>query len=415
MPNITKTYVERTAIPRPDGKPAFHFDDEIKGFGLRVTPGAKTFIVDRKLNGKTIRVSIGRYPDWAVQAAKDRAKELIVELDKGNDIRRQERQRVDAAVTLQTAFDRFLDERQLKPRTRTDYRRYMDHYLPDWLGKPIASIDAGMITARYQRISKSSSGAAQASSAMRALRSVFNFAIASYGRSVIPENPVSSLTAKRAWIRDKVRSDHLRPHEIKPFVLGARSLANAAMGAYIEFVLLTGARRSEAATLKWKHVDRKAKTLTFKETKNYTDRVMPITPRVSEILDAMWKIRFGEYVFASKDKEGKPTHISEPRKAIATLNTFADSSVTVHGLRRTFSTILEALDCPGIPLKSLLGHSLKGDVTTAHYTQITVERLRPWAQRYEQRLLQLVDGDTEAEQVTDQSQKSATGFEEKPT
>ncbi|CAG9195944.1 Site-specific recombinase XerD [Paraburkholderia caribensis] len=390
MANITKTYVERSAVPRDDGKPAFYFDDEIKGFGIRATSGAKTFIVDRKLNGKTIRVSIGRYPAWSVQAARDRAKELIVELDKGNDVRQQEKRRSDAAVTLQTAFEKFMSERPLKPRTQLDYRRYMEHYLSDWLGKAIANIDSDMIMARYRNIAKSSSGAAQASSVMRTLRSVFNFAIATYGRAVIPENPVASLTAKRAWLRDKARTDHLRPHEIKPFVLAARALPNAVMGAYIEFVLLTGARRSEAATLKWKHVDRKARTLTLKETKNHTDRILPITPRVAEILDAMWHVKIGEFVFAARDKDNKASHITEPRKAMTTLNTAAGSTVTVHGLRRTFSTVLESLDCPGIPLKSLLGHSLKGDVTTAHYTQITVERLRPWAERYEQNMLALI-------------------------
>ncbi|MGF6635083.1 tyrosine-type recombinase/integrase [Paraburkholderia sp. MM6662-R1] len=401
MANITKTYVEKSAAPRDDGKPAFYFDDEIKGFGIRVTSGAKTFVVDRKLNGRTIRISIGRYPAWSVQAARDRAKELIVELDKGNDVRLQQRRRNDAAVTLQTAFEKFMSERQLKPRTQTDYRRYMVHYLSDWLGKGIATIDSDMIMARYRKIANSSSGAAQASSVMRALRSVLNFAIATYGRAVIPENPVASLTAKRAWLRDKARTDHLRPHEIKPFVLAARALPNAVMGAYIEFILLTGARRSEAATLRWKHVDRKARTITLKETKNHSDRILPITPRIAEILDAMWHVKIGEFVFGTRDKVDKPSHVSEPRKAMATLNAAAGSTVTVHGLRRTFSTILESLDCPGIPLKSLLGHSLKGDVTTAHYTQITVERLRPWAEQYERHMLALIAAPTEqVEDVT---------------
>jgi integrase len=404
MPHITKTYVEKSARSKEDGKPAFYFDDEIKGFGLRVTSGAKTFIIDRKLNGKTVRVSIGRYPDWSVQAARDRAKELIVELDKGKDIRQQAKQRSDAAVTLLAVFDKFMSERQLKPRTQADYRRYLEHYLSDWLAKAVATIDADMIMARYRRISKSSSGAAQASSVMRALRSVFNFAIATYGRAVIPENPVASLTAKRAWLRDKARTDHLRPHEIKPFVLAARALPNAIMGAYIEFILLTGARRTEAATLKWKHVDRKAGTLTLKETKNHTDRVLPITPRVAEILDAMSRLKIGEFVFGTRDKDGNPSHISEPRKAMATLNAAAGSTVTVHGLRRTFSTVLESLDCPGIPLKSLLGHSLKGDVTTAHYTQITVERLRPWSDRYERHMLALIAAQEQAKSSTANSE-----------
>lgn len=76
----------------------------------------------------------------------------------------------------------------------------------------------------------------------------------------------------------------------------------------------------------------------------------------------------GLYVFAAMGKNGKPTHLSEPRKVLATANRAARSSVTTQGLRRTFATVLESLDCPAYPLKALLGHSMKGDDTTAHYT-----------------------------------------------
>lgn len=392
MANITKTYIEKEAKPDANGKTVFHFDDQIKGFGVRVTAGSKTFILDRKLHGKTIRVSIGGFPDWSVQQARDRAKELAVEMDKGNDIRQQAKQKADRGVTLRVVFERFLSERQLKPRSQADYQRYLNHYLADWMDRPASKIDATMIMTRYKKIAGSSSGQAQASSVMRALRSVLNFAIASYGKEIIAENPVISLTAKRAWLRDKAKTDHLRAHEVKPFVVAVRALSNPVMAGYLEFILLSGARRSEAALLKWRDIDHKARTLLFRDTKNHTDRVIPITPHINTLLGSMKAWKIGEYVFCSLDKNGNGTHIKEPRKAMANANRAAASAVTVHGLRRTFSTFLEALDCPAYPLKSLLGHSLKSDVTSAHYTQISVERLRPWAEKYETFILNLVSG-----------------------
>ncbi len=147
------------------------------------------------------------------------------------------------------------------------------------------------------------------------------------------------------------------------------------MGAYLELVLLTGAWRTEAATLRWKDIDMKAGVLRFKDAKNHTDRQMPITSRIGELLDGMKALKMGQHVFATMGKNGKPTHLSEPRRALITANAAATSAVTTHGLRRTYATVLESLDCPAYPLKALLGHSMKGDVTTAHYTQITVERL----------------------------------------
>lgn len=35
----------------------------MKSFGVRVTAGSKTFIVGRKFNGRTVRLSIGRFPE----------------------------------------------------------------------------------------------------------------------------------------------------------------------------------------------------------------------------------------------------------------------------------------------------------------------------------------------------------------
>ena len=110
------------------------------------------------------------------------------------------------------------------------------------------------------------------------------------------------------------------------------------------------------------------------------------------MLEILKKGRMGDYVFSTVGRAGKPSHITEPRKALAKANSAAGSAVTVHGLRRTYATVLESLDCPAYPLKALLGHSMKSDVTTAHYTQITIERVRPWAERYESYILKLVDG-----------------------
>ena len=391
MPNLTKSYIEQVAYPTTSGQ-KFEWDDSMKSFGIRVTAASKTFIVDRKFNGRTVRLSIGRFPEWTVPQARERARELIVMMDKGIDPRLEAKKHAQEGVTLETVFNQFMSERQLKERTQSDYCRYLNHYLSSWKNKPITRITADMISKRYTEIAESSSGSSQASSVMRFLRSVLNYAQAHYGTEILPVNPVATLTAKRTWIREAPRTDHLRMHEIKTFIETLRLLTNKVMGAYLEFMLLTGARRSEAASLKWRDVHTRANTLTFKDTKNHTDRTIPITPRLEELLELMKNWRMSDYVFGSVGKDGKAGRICEPRKAMLRANKAAGSEVTVHGLRRTFATVLESLDCPAYPLKALLGHSMKGDVTASHYTQIGVERLRSWLEKYERFMLKLIDG-----------------------
>ena len=399
MANMTKSYVESAPFATTTVA-KFIWDNSIKGFGVRITVNAKAFIVDRKFQGRSVRISIGRFPTWTVQQARERARELIVMMDKGIDPREEEKKKAEQGITLAEAFERFITERQLKERTKLDYQRYLDRFLIAWKDKPINRIDSDMVMRRYLDIANSRSGPAQASSVMRFLRSVLNYAQAIYGAQALPFNPVASLTARRAWIRDGVRTDHLRPHQIKPFVEALRAASNRMIGGYLEFILLTGARRGEAAQLRWRDVDEKAAILTFRNTKNHSDRTLPITPRMGELLQEMkgWKI--GEYVFATMNKEDKPAHVVDPRKVLNHANKAAESEVTIHGLRRTYATLLESLDCPPYPLKALLGHSLRGDVTTNHYTQIGVERLRPWAQKYEAKVISLINDPLGAKVVT---------------
>jgi integrase len=403
MPKLTKSYIEK--LPKTEtGKQVILWDTEQRGLGIRCTAGAKSFVFQARLNGETIRTTIGLWPDWSLDMAREEARRLAVLIDRGVDPRQERKQSAEQGTTLEDAFKVFMGARELAPRTQIDYKRYFAK-LADWHGKPLTKIDAGMVSARYRDIASSSSGKAQASSVMRFLRSLMNFAQATYGKTVLPENPVAVLTARREWLRDNVKTDHLRSHEIKPFLQAVRTLPNPTMAAYIEFLLLTGARRREGSQLKWKSVDIRARTLTFVNTKNHTDRQIPITPRVDQLLNELGKHRMGEFVFATVGKDGKPTHIDEPRKAMMRANTATGSQVTVHGLRRTYATMLESLDCPAWPLKALIGHSLRSDVTTGHYTQIGIERLRPWAEKYEKHIMQLVADNDGGKVVTLCNQK----------
>ena len=56
---LTKTVVERLQAPAQGY--TLHWDRELKGFGVRVTArGVKTFILQRRVNGKDRRMTIGR-------------------------------------------------------------------------------------------------------------------------------------------------------------------------------------------------------------------------------------------------------------------------------------------------------------------------------------------------------------------
>ena len=62
------------------------FDEDTPGFGLCVyTTGRKGFVLIYRIAGQQKRFTIGVWPTWSVTAARDEAKRLIREIDRGED------------------------------------------------------------------------------------------------------------------------------------------------------------------------------------------------------------------------------------------------------------------------------------------------------------------------------------------
>ena len=85
------------ALRCPEGKEqAFLRDAGTKGLRVRVTAaGAKSYVFESKVNGKTLRRTIGDPSAWTIVAARTEANRLRVLLDQKTDPRELDRQRVE--------------------------------------------------------------------------------------------------------------------------------------------------------------------------------------------------------------------------------------------------------------------------------------------------------------------------------
>ena len=73
---ITKSYVDK--LSTPETGQAFVRDSELKGFAVRVTPsGAKSFILEKRIDGKVKRLTLGRYPELTAEQARKEAHKLL--------------------------------------------------------------------------------------------------------------------------------------------------------------------------------------------------------------------------------------------------------------------------------------------------------------------------------------------------
>lgn len=377
---ISKSFIDKLTPPPPlengNGKQAFYRDSSIPGFGLRITSsGAIAFIVEKRINGKVKRITLGRYGNLTVEQARNMALEFLGKVATGRDPLAEKRADQAKSATLIEAFeDYLLTRKDLKTGTVFDYRHSLNSAFEKWQNKPLTEISKDLIQFKHQELGASSH--ARANNAMRVLRAVFNHAMHKYedekGNPILTSNPVDRLSQSRAWFKLKPKQSIIKPHQLKAWYEATQQLNNNTTQDYLRFVLLTGLRKTEAATLRWSDVDFIDRTFTIPDTKNGRQHTLPTSSFLHELLQRRKLKRINDFVFPGKTSKG---HLVEPRTAVDRVKKLSGIEFTLHDLRRTFITIAESQEISAYALKRLLNHKDSNDVT-AGYIVLDIDRLR---------------------------------------
>lgn len=391
---FTKPTIE-SLPPAPAGKRDYYEDSRLNSLRLRLSVtdrGSKSWVVQRRIDGRVSRVTLGGYPDLTPELAIKAAERLAGKIASGENPQAEQRNRDAKRLTLNDALELMLKVRGLKPGTEVTYRNLVKGPLNGWANKPLVTISPEMIAERHAKLSRDSGGA-YANSAMRTLRSIWNFAATQYedakGQSLLPPNPVSRLSKAKAWVRVSRRKTYIEQHQLVDWFSAVQALraepwgsSSRAVGDYLILLVLSGLRRTEAASLRWQDIDLKAKLLRLQNTKNHDEHVLPLSDYLFELLDERrHAAKEAEeqgiaaasiYVFPADNAQG---YLSEPRAYVDKVKHDSGVRFMLHDLRRTFSTVAESLDLSHYALKRLLNHRMAGDVT-AGYIGSNVERLR---------------------------------------
>ena len=374
---ITKRTVDSTPIPAKGY--ALVWDDELKGFGLRVTSaGVKSFILQKRIHGKDHRITLGRYGEITTEQARKDAQIKAGLIAGGGDPVADKRRAVLATKTLAEVLADYGEARNaITESTRKDMAGVLKRYSSDWLKKPINSITPDRVLKRHKKVGQDAPAAANKWA--RYLRALLNFAAGRYtdteGHPILTDNAVKVLSRARSWYRVERRQSVIQPHQIAAWWQAVQSLRNTAHRDYFITLLLTGLRKEEARGLAWDDVDFTARTLTVHGTKNHSSHTLPMGPYLAQLLNT--RERLGDTVFTSTHGQ-----IGNLRYSLESIARVSGVKFMVHDLRRTFATIAESLDIPAYALKRLMNHKTQGDVTGG-YLVITTERLRTPMERIE--------------------------------
>jgi len=403
----------------PAGKSqAFLWDTVTPSLALRVTPtGRKTFVFESRLRGETIRINIGTAAEWSIDAASNKAKRLKIMVDSGTDPREVERQqqvtqaaeKVAAAahaVTVGEAWTVYVEAR----RPHWGVRHHADHLAMTQPGGEVSKrgtrgrgvtipgplhplmhfalrdLKAPVIEAWAAREAKTRPTSARL--AWRCLKAFLSWCAEQpeYAPVLPSVNPAKTKKAREALGKAGVKQDALLKEQLRAWFDAVGKISNPAVAAYLQVLVLTGARPGEVLSLRWDDVNTKWKGLTIRD-KVEGERTIPLTPYVSHLVHGLPKR--SEFVFASASKgigAGKP--ITIPRAPHITACTVAGiEGLTLHGLRRSFKSLTEWLEIPAGVVAQIMGHKPSA-TAEKHYTVRPLDLLRVHHERIEAWILE---------------------------
>ena len=402
----------------PGKKQTIFWDGKTPGLGLRATAaGSKAFIFETSLNSKTIRMTIGDPRNWAIGDAQAEASRLKVMTDQGIDPRQviadaiAARAAATAALTAQQAresltvdeaWQAYVAERSAamkdgKPEWGDKHKSHHAYFvqaggverkrgtrpgeskktrpgvLVPLMTMRLADIDAKVIAAWLDKESKQAP--TTAAQAFRALRAFLTWCAKHETYSAaVQTGACQSDDVKRKVPTVKTKpNDSLRRAQIKPWFEAVQKIGNPVIAAYLQGLLLTGARRNELAALRWADVDFQWKSLTIRD-KVEGERTIPLTPYLEHLISAL--PRRNEFVFSSPTAASG--RLEEPRiQHVRALAAAGLPALSLHGLRRSFGTLSEWVEVPAGIVAQIMGHKPSA-IAEKHYIQRELDLLHLW-------------------------------------
>jgi integrase len=404
---LTAGLIERLSCRTDIKAQAFLRDSKAPGLRVRVTnTGAKSFVFEAKLNRQTIRRTIGDVRSWTIDAARQEANRLRVTLDGGTDPREVERQqqadKVATAAQDAPAIEAWNAYMQAR-KSHWGERHYQDHEalssaggiprkrgggatiagpLHDLLALSLRDLTAAQVQQWAEREAKTRP--TQARLAWRLLRAFLSWCNEepTYAPALAGVNAAKNKKARESLGKPKVKQDALLKEQLPAWFDAVQKLPNPITAAYLQTLLLTGARPGEIMDLQWDDINLQWRGLTIRDKVEGT-RVIPLTPFVSQLLAAL--PRRNAYVFSSTITG---THIKEPHQPHAVACKVAGiDGLTHHGLRRSFKSLTEWLEIPAGVVAQLMGHKPSA-TAEKHYTVRPLDLLRVHHEKIEAWILE---------------------------
>lgn len=419
------------ALPLPEsGTRVAYLDSKVAGLQLRVTAtGVKTFSVYRRIKGgRPERITLGRFPEMTIEQARKQASLVAVSISDGVSpaqakriIRAQNRKGAMPALDAWHHYVATQAPRWSESHLKDHYKVSTEGGLPrkrgyrpgeskttkpgilrQLLKLPLDQIDA----TRVERWVSSEAPARPTHTrlAFGLLRAFLNWCSETPEfADLIQQNACSSKKTRKSIPKRSPKNDCLQREQLPIWFEEVNRISNPVVSTYLQALLLTGARRTELATVTWERVDFKWNSMLLRD-KVEGERTIPLTPYVRGLLMKLkvinetpppeYRILNGkrikndlttwkpsEWVFSSPT--AKSGYLQDPSNAHERIQAAGGlPNVTLHGLRRSFKTLSEWVEVPAGIVAQIMGHKPSA-LAEKHYTVRPLDLLRKWHTRLE--------------------------------
>ena len=377
MPKLTKRTVE--ALRPEPGRDVFAWDNELRGFGLRLrSTGAGSYVIQyRNSEGRSRRMTLGSLHVLTPDEARSLARDKLGSVCKGEDPAEQ-RKAVRRAPTVADVCNWYLEQadagrllgRKRRPVAATtlalDRSRIETHVKP-LIGARIAQglsladlenfqadVAAGKTAkARAGRGGVTTGGTGVAGRTLGMLHTIFEQAAR---WSVIEVNPARGA---RKIASDNKRERRLSADDVTALGQAMRQATDESPTAIaaVRLMLLTGFRRMEALALQREWVDPEAGCIRFPQTKTGA-QVRPVGRVALQLIADQPIIVRNSFIFPG---EAGNDHFVGIARVLARLSTAAKlEPITPHILRHTFASFAGDLGFSELTVAALLGHASRG-------------------------------------------------------
>jgi integrase len=353
-------------------------DRSTKGLQLRVgTTGVRSFSYVYRIGRKMGRVSLGKYPDFSLKAARDKTNEYRRLVALGVDPRSEKNEKIKKEqMTVGLMVEEFI-EKYAKPKNSSwkQAESNLRLYLISALGKkPIHEVTRPDI----HQILDDLVGRGKHTAANRALAHTRKFFGWLVERGYLDYSPVAYIKPRH---QEQEREKVLTDDEIRAIWIASEAMSGP-YSAWIKLLLLCGQRRLETASLRRSQIIDNCWHLSGADTKNKQLHITPLSKQAMALVERLLK-QDGEFLIKTGRTGDKPVNgFSKAKAQLDRLSGVQDWKF--HDIRRTVATNLSKLGVDRFLLQRIVNHTDSG-VTAIYdrysYLEEKREALQRWADR----------------------------------